>query len=215
MEFFMKMAFNVILTVVAICIFLPAIARANDELIDCVYLKDGKVLKGTIVENIPNKHIIFQHSDGKIETIEFGKIEKTTKEKNTEYYSVDRHYTEFGVTLGTPGGLNAVIGRWFGPFGLKLSGMYLGSLYGAQLEFSAKLSENKVRTHAITGMLGTLHLDTKNDFNLTEHKNWDYFGLAYTLNVSGFYLQAGLSVGNGSFTSPQILFQIGYVHRFW
>jgi hypothetical protein len=40
---------------------------------------------------------------------------------------------------------------------------------------------------------------------------WDYFSGNYSLLWGSFYLETGLSVGAGDFTSPQLLIQVGYI----
>ena len=45
-------------------------------------------------------------------------------------------------------------------------------------------------------------------------RDWTYIGAIYELNFHGFFIQPGLSIGDGDFSSPQLLFQIGYVYRF-
>jgi hypothetical protein len=55
----------------------------SQEKIDVVYLKNGDVRKGTIIENTPNDYIKIETSDGSIFTIKYADIQKMTKETKT------------------------------------------------------------------------------------------------------------------------------------
>lgn len=47
---------------------------------DCVYLKNGSILKGTILEQIPNETIKIQTGDGSVFVCDFDQVEKITRE---------------------------------------------------------------------------------------------------------------------------------------
>jgi hypothetical protein len=47
---------------------------------DVVYLKNGDIRKGTIIENAPNDYIKVETADGSIFTIKYSEIERITKE---------------------------------------------------------------------------------------------------------------------------------------
>ena len=79
------------------------------EMRDVVYLKDGSVVKGIIVEQIPNKSIKLQTGDGSLFVYSMDAVEKMTKELReasprrfagkglTAGY---KGYVDFGYTLG-------------------------------------------------------------------------------------------------------------------
>jgi hypothetical protein len=177
------------------------------EQIDVVYLKNGSKIRGTIIEQVPNKQLTIQTRDGSEFVYTFDEIEVIRKESAEEYRLDLMHteYPELGVNFGTPGGLNLAAGYWFGTVGLRLSGMYLGDIAGVQGNVGFKLSDNSTRSHVLAAVFGTSEV---------ERKNWTYIGGVYELNLSGFFLQAGATIGSGDFTSPQLIFQIGYMHRF-
>ena len=50
------------------------------EMRDVVYLKDGSVVKGTIVEQVPNKSLKIETADGSLFVYKFDDIEKIAKE---------------------------------------------------------------------------------------------------------------------------------------
>jgi hypothetical protein len=53
---------------------------AQSQFIEVVYLKNGSVIKGIIVETIPNKSIKIQTKDGNTFVFSFNDVEKITKE---------------------------------------------------------------------------------------------------------------------------------------
>ena len=55
-------------------------SESNQQLIDVVYLKNGSVIKGTIIEVVPNVQLKIQTKDGSIFANKFDEIEKMTKE---------------------------------------------------------------------------------------------------------------------------------------
>ncbi|MBE0643932.1 MAG: hypothetical protein IH600_07610 [Bacteroidetes bacterium] len=189
--------------------------------VDVVILKNGSKIVGTIVEQVPNKQVKIRTRDGSEFVYTFDEIEMIRKEDAEEYsYELIRDfkytpYTELGVSVGTPAGLNFMVGHWFGIVGTRLSGMYLGStISGIQANIGFKLSDNSNRSHVLAAVFGTSHLVEDEGSFFERERNWTYIGAAYNLNLSGFHLEAGLTVGDGNFSSPQIILQLGYMYRF-
>ena len=54
----------------------------NQQMLDVVYLKSGSVIKGTIIEQVPNSQLKIQTKDGNIFVFKFDEIEKMTKEQS-------------------------------------------------------------------------------------------------------------------------------------
>lgn len=63
---------------VSICIF--AFAQENYQ--DVVYLKNGSVIRGLVIEQIPNKSIKIQTADRNVFVYQIDEVEKITKEVN-------------------------------------------------------------------------------------------------------------------------------------
>ena len=55
-------------------------ANATQQLIDVVYLKNGSIMKGTIIEQLPNVQIKLQSKDGSVIVYKMDEIEKILKE---------------------------------------------------------------------------------------------------------------------------------------
>jgi hypothetical protein len=124
-------------------------------------------------------------------------------------------YPELGINFGTPAGLNIAAGYWFGIVGTRLSGMYLGStISGIQANVGFKMSDNSNRSHVLAAVFGASHLILDEDSYFERERNWTYVGAAYNLNLGGFFLEAGVTVGHGDYSSPQVVLQLGYMYRF-
>jgi hypothetical protein len=73
------MKLSALFFIVAFCLLgQTAMAQTGD---DVVYLKDGSVIKGTIIEQVPNATIKIQTKDGSIFVIKYDEIEKIVKEQ--------------------------------------------------------------------------------------------------------------------------------------
>jgi len=137
--------------------------------------------------------------------------------------------TEFGVTLGTPAGLNLVLGVWGVqslPIVARISGGFFGNdLSGIQLELGFRLSHTRNFRHALS--LGFVH--TEANFLFTK-MNWTGIGPLYVLNWGGFSFQTGLTFGSGEskdtldlfstttpdppkpISSPRLVLSLGYTY---
>lgn len=187
---------------------------------DQIILKSGEIVNGKIVEHNKGSNITIITDDGVKIVYPINMIEKVemtglpvSRPKFRDVFTT----AELGFTIGTPAGINLVLSKHKEQYLFRFSGMYWGSgLKGLQMELGYKFSENRNRYHAINILAGLLSIkSTENQgFGTTiKTNNWQYFGIAYNFNLYGFYLQPGFSIGEGNFTNPQLMFQIGYVYR--
>ena len=190
-----------------------------DDTYDLVHLKDSTIIKGKIIETIPNKSITIKSFDGKIQTFDYDQILKIQRDESFYNNCRDSSYSELGICYGTPAVFNLAIGPWYGPFGVRFSGMYLGSSYGIQMNLNYKISDSPNFLHSIGVAVGKSFIEGEEiayfpfDDNFTYMKEWQYIGLVYNLNLSGFFLEGGLSIGEGDYTNPKFIFQIGFIYR--
>ena len=207
-------------------VFLLALVSvaASQEQVDVIYLKDGSKIYGTIIQEVPGKNVIIRTIDGRIIVLTSDRIEKITKESFKEipqdFEKIS--YPEIGVTLGFPAILNGDFGYWIQSFGFRVSGMYYGtSLNGFQLNFGGKLSGNPKGNHSLGGVFGRSHLDASGLEGTSDTRI--YFGPAYDLNLSVFFLEIGFAIADVSTkegihtyhsTSLLPILQIGLMHRF-
>lgn len=126
-------------------------------------------------------------------------------------------YWAFGGTLGTPAALNLVLARNFNRnWGIRFSGMFYGKIRGLQIDGMRRIGGSGSFSHNVHVGLGSsqLGVDTYTSTGYYRESTWNYVTGGYDLNWGGFQFAVGLSVGSGTFTNPQLLLQIGYVHQF-
>jgi hypothetical protein len=99
-----------LLLCLCILIVMSAVGLGQEK-VDVVYLKNGDIRKGTIIENVPNEYVKVETGDGSIFTIKYADIQKMTKEAKstlaTQKPSVQEPPTglmarthDFGITGG-------------------------------------------------------------------------------------------------------------------
>lgn len=85
-----------------ICLLSACVASASaEELQEVVYLKNGSVIRGTIVEQVPNQSLKIKTTDGNIFVFKIDEVEKITKEPVYQPKSNRSNYS-YGVTDSTP-----------------------------------------------------------------------------------------------------------------
>jgi hypothetical protein len=67
--------------ILLIFIFVSSIAFAQQVYQDVIYLKNGDIAKGIIIENVPNDYVKLETKNGSVITFKYADIKKFTKEK--------------------------------------------------------------------------------------------------------------------------------------
>ena len=179
------------------------------EMRDVVYLKDGSVIKGIIVEQIPNKSIKLQTADGSLFVYQIDAVEKMTKELReasprsfagkglTAGY---KGYVDFGCTIGAGDfgrdrlSVGVVNGVQFNPY------LYVG--IGAALNYYAGGEEigipifANVRSHFTKGNISPF-LDLR-------------VGYSPLGDATGFYLSPSLGCRLGLSERVGLNVSVGY-----
>ena len=108
---------------------------------DVVYLKNGGIIRGTIIEQVPNKSIKIETVDKSVFVYQMDEIEKFTKEQLNVESSGLRNNSEkrkgfIGLSLGAsiPVG---VYGEWFANTGLQINLINYGYLFSENFGISA------------------------------------------------------------------------------
>ncbi len=189
--------------------------KLSEEFRDRILFKNGKKLVGKIlrVNPLENELEFIKKGDSlEVNFSEVSKIEKVVKAVESLY---GKSYYELGGNLGFPAGLNFSAAYWFGAVGVRFSGLYIGIAEGAQLALNFKLSDNEERLHGLELIGGVSNIRKSTLKGDEEMKNfhWEYVGVAYCLNWRGFWAEFGYSVGEGDYSFPQPIFQIGYSAR--
>ena len=82
---------RILFLIAVICIsFFSQKALAQGNYIDVVYLKNGSVIKGIIVEQIPNVSLKIQTADGSLFVYKISEVEKMTKEATGRVNSISQ-----------------------------------------------------------------------------------------------------------------------------
>lgn len=76
-------------TIIAIIllVFVSSLALAQSQYTEIIYLKNGSVIRGIIIESIPNKSVKIQTKDGNIFFYNIDEIDKITKEISDDSFS--------------------------------------------------------------------------------------------------------------------------------
>ena len=76
-------------------LLMPFALLAQSNMQDVIYLKDGSIYKGVIVEQVPNVSYKIESKDGNVYAVQVGEVEKITKEK-VEYQPQSQQYGHWG-----------------------------------------------------------------------------------------------------------------------
>ncbi len=117
---------------------------SEEQYRDVVYLKNGGVVKGQIIENIINDKIKIQTSDGSVFVYKYTEIDKITKEKyidetkstksalNRAQYEAEKKSQSTGCLWGffIPGGQHYYVGNYATGviYTASFAGLYVGML---------------------------------------------------------------------------------------
>ena len=111
-----------------------------------------------------------------------------------------------GVSLITPAGINFVYEANLSFATITASGMHWGesddSAAGAQLGVSFYRRESDSRFRSLNLIAGTSRL---------EDEHWDYVGVEAMIAWDHFFLAPGLTRGSGTYSSPQLSLQLGWL----
>ena len=112
----MRQVISQYLIIVTFAIFIcaPPILFAQEGTKDILYLKNGSVIKGYVLEQIPNKTVRFQTSDGSIFVFRMDEVERIAKEQPEIFKEVPKKNQQVLTTdessqFQLPGGL-AILG---------------------------------------------------------------------------------------------------------
>lgn len=185
------------------------------EMQEVVYLKNGSIIKGTVIEQVPGKSLKIQTNDGSIFAYNMAEVEKITKEQTASYQhnrrpgialdgnGVQRGYRgfmELGYTIGTGDweGTNRVEfstshGYQFNPY------FYAGVGAGVNYYHEADLVEIPV--------FADLRADILNNW-ITPYVD---FKIGYTVyDAAGFYMSPTVGCRFGFDNNLALNIGIGY-----
>lgn len=65
-----------------LCLFFICCSLSAQQIQETIYLRNGSVIKGNIVEQIPNGSVKIQIADGSLLVYQMSEVERITKENN-------------------------------------------------------------------------------------------------------------------------------------
>lgn len=123
-------------------------------------------------------------------------------------------YSSFGLTVGTPAALNIVYSyQSQSLLNFRIQGGIWGPANGIQANIGFNLSKSESFEHNLSICGGYSQLTDQKSFGDRIYE-WTYTGVCYNFNWGGFFTELGLTVGEGNFSNPQLMLQLGYVYRF-
>lgn len=137
------------ITLLLSVLFISVVIYAQqNNMIDVVYLKNGSILRGIIIEQVPNESIKLQTADGNIFVYQTGEIEKITKEASVNQSRKQLVYGDndiqqrkgyIGLSLGPSFGVGDVSDI---PVGIMLNLVDFGYLFTDNIGVAAKCFVN-------------------------------------------------------------------------
>ena len=175
---------------------------AQNNMRDVVYLKNGSIIKGSIIELVPNENIKIQTVDGSVFVYPFDQVEKLEKEKISK--PITSNITIAKQYKGTP--FYSFDGRIYAGYSSNILGSHMFSEDELKIMLNKNLYESYVHGHS---------LYRKGQFIKTT--GWILFCVGPTLlalsknekDKNSAYLFG--SAGVISFIAGNVLIPIGYV----
>ena len=116
---------------------------------------------------------------------------------------------ELGFSVLNPGGVNLVLAKPFSDrVGLKLSGGYLGSIWGFQGNMYMTVRRGYPVRHDIALIAGAWQHDTPSN----KEGQWTFGGVAYNFHYKRFFAETSLQLGGGDCDCDGFLtFELGFL----
>jgi hypothetical protein len=197
----------------------PALANAQHQEEDVVYLKDGSVLRGTIIEDMPGESLRIRTRDGNVFRIGYDRIDRRTREpavvaapapaEDTRQQqsqatpgrnSRESLRSDFGIELLGKAALYSFSFQYMATpeFGLQIGGSALGGSVTEETILFVPLGAKlyfvpKNGSPFITG--GVVALTGTADSGPIESATYGYAGLGFEYRSSGGFLFRGTAYG--------------------
>ncbi|MBQ8501979.1 MAG: hypothetical protein IJ494_06760 [Bacteroides sp.] len=182
---------------------------------EVVYLKNGSIIKGTVIEQVPGVSLKIQTGDGSVFAYQMSEVEKITKEVASRGYSSNRGYgssydgngvqrgyrgfLDLGYTLGTGDWgedrieLSTSHGYQFNPY------FYAGLGVGAHYYFDSEVVEVPI------------FADFRADFLNNRITPFFDFKIGYTVyDATGFYMAPSVGCRFATGNSGAVNVSLGY-----
>lgn len=111
-----------------------------------------------------------------------------------------------GVSLLTPGVMNVVVGKAFDTTTIKLTyGRVSADTHGIEVGATILRQPTK-ELRSVQIIAGTSSINSVLTNSIVK---WSYVGVSTTIQNGSFFVEPGLTVGSGDYSSPQFSLQVG------
>lgn len=159
------------LIVFVVFITFPLFSIRGQEMIDVIYKNNGDILKGLIIETVPNDYVRIELKDGSVFTVKYSEIAKITKEKTATTTEVENKIESgTGIIVTFLCGAFIYIDPYFGTGfrigGTPIKGLYVGgtavtnfvkdnsvSYFGGELGYNLSISKLTLQFYASLGTI--------------------------------------------------------------
>ena len=154
---------------------------------DVVYLKNGSIIRGTIIEQVPNKSIKIQTQDGNVFVYEISQVEKITKEAKRK---VSRTEEEEGKPIRSGILFNPLGFLQFGPIVTGEFKVAPNTVIGPQIRFSGlgilyHVVASDENTNSVDVSSMAIGINFKQFFENPDSPNRFYVGAAFEYGWGG------------------------------
>ncbi len=179
--------------------FISFFAFSQSDYQDVVYLKDGSIIRGIIIEQVPNKTVKLKTSEGNIFVYKIEDIEKMTKEENPNANNFNsRNNNSDRMDSGYSGRIELGYGAGTGDFGIDnikfnfINGYRINNYFSIGLGFGARYYPDA------EALLIPVFIDARSRFLTGKVSPYAALALGYSLDATADFQ------GSGALISPQI-----------
>ena len=187
---------------------------------DVVYLKNGSIVKGSIIEQIPNKSLKIQTADGSIFVYDYSEVDKIVKEGTIAFQLTDQYQNVPKGQVSLFGGVSIPSGDFASTSGTTPGYAKTGYGFGAQYNYflpnsifwslSLNLAFNPMDESAVRQAIGvpsTVSADISSYSTITPMVGFGFYSSSNPDVI--FYGQGQIGILFGS--TPDIKFSSGSV----
>ena len=191
-------------------VFISSIMFAQNNYQDVVYLKNGSIIRGVLIEQVPNKSIKIETADKNVFVYQIDEIEKITKEEiiRGRRYNAFKRRGYIGLSLGAsiPVGDFADESNGAAKTGLRLNLIDFGYLFTDNIGIAATwfgaanlLDINDVDPWSYGGLMAGPLLS----FSVSEMVDWDFKPMV------GYAVTTVPDFGFGEEQAPSFAYSLG------
>jgi len=170
------------LILLIILVVIQESASSQNRTQDVVYLKNGSIIRGLIVEQIPNVSLKIETADRNVFVFKMEEIEKFTKEsvsRNWDVESLENRQNFVGISFGAsiPMGAYADDGDGLAKAGLQLNLINIGYLFNENIGLTATWfgAANPLKyTENIFWSYGGLMIGPLLSYPVSRKLSWDF-----------------------------------------